>query len=213
MKTCYLLLFLLISSSIEYPYEYIKDESIEEEEPILGINIGGLISGFVKSRINTLKDPNFWIQQLGNRLSNQFQKWSEAKSNDAIDEIRECDRRINKENNDQVVAIREELGLPLDIRAFCYENPECGSKIKNDYDYLDVKIFNLPPYNPFSDDYWEDIPTYPTIPIKLNPASLFKRPSRDPEYLAAQKKVDKMYEIMKRMDENLNRCIENPSSM
>jgi hypothetical protein len=211
MKACYLLLILLISSSIEYPYEYIKDESIEEEEPILGFNIGALIGGFIKSRINSLKDPNFWIQQIGKRLGNQIQKWSEAKSNRDVDEIRDCDRRINKENNDQVVALRKEIGLPLDIRAFCYRNPECGTKIRNDYDYLDIKIFKLPPYNPFSNrNRWESTPIGP---LNNDPAALFKRPSNDPKYLAVRAKVDKMYEILKRMDENLNRCIENPSYM
>ena len=208
MKACYLLLLLLISSSIEYPYENIKDESIEEEEPILGINIGGLIGGFIKSRINTLKDPNFWIQQIGKRLGNQIQKWSDAKSNKVVDEIRNCDKRINKENNDQVVALRKEIGLPLDIRAFCYRNPECGTKIRNDYDYLDIKIFKLPPYNPSSHfNRWKDDTTI------NDPADIYKRPSNDPKYLAARAKVDKMYEILKRMDANLNRCIENPSSI
>ena len=212
MKTRYLLLFLLIVSSIEYPYEYIKDETIEYEEPILGFNILGLIGNFIKSRINSLKDPNFWIQQLGKRLANQMQKWSQAKSHSAVDAIRDCDRRINKENNDQVVAIRNEVGLPLDIRAFCYRNPECGTKIKNDYDYLDVKIFKLPPYNPFSiTNRWaKEDETF--LPINLKPGHVFKRPSNDPKYLAVRAKVDRMYEIMKRMDENLHRCIENPSS-
>ena len=112
MKARYLLLFLLVVSSFEYPYEYVKDETIEEEEPILGLNFMGLISNFIKGRINSLKDPNFWIEKLGKKLSNQIQKWSEAKSQSALNAIRDCDRRINKENNDQVVAIRKEVGLP-----------------------------------------------------------------------------------------------------
>ena len=207
MKTCYLLLILLITYSIEFPYEYIKDETIEEEDPVLG-NLWGLIGGFIKSRINSLKDPNFWIEKLGKKLHNQIQKWSDARAHKEVDAIRDCDRRINKDNNDQVVAIRKEVGLPLDIREFCRNNRECGSKIKNDYDYLDVKIFNLPPYNPFSDqNRW--ISSAVTIP---NPEDMIKRPSNDPKYLAVRAKVDRMYEILKRMDENLNRCIENPSA-
>ena len=78
MKTSYLLLLLLIASSIEYQYEYIKDEILEDEEPILGFNIMGLIQGFIQSRINSLKDPNFWIERFGKLLKNQIQKWSEV---------------------------------------------------------------------------------------------------------------------------------------
>ena len=212
MKARYLLLFLLVVSSFEYPYEYVKDETIEEEEPILSLNFMGLISNFIKGRINSLKDPNFWIEKLGKKLSNQIQKWSEAKSQSALNAIRDCDRRINKENNDQVVAIRKEVGLPLDIRAFCNRNPECGSKIKNDYDYLDIKIFKLPPYNPFSyNNRWER--TTVDVPRQFDqPGAIYKRPSNDPKYLAVRAKVDRMYEILKRMDENLQRCIDNPSS-
>ena len=204
MKTSYLLLFLLIASSIEYPYEYIKDENIEDE-PILGIKMVGLITGFIKGRINSLKDPNFWINLLGKQLKNQIQKWANSKSEEyVINAIIECDKRINKENNDQVIAIRKEVGLPLDTRAFCYKNPECGTKIKNDYDYLDYKIFNLPPYDPFSEQ--NNVP-YPRIP---QPGQIYKRPSNDPKYLAARAKVDRMYEILKKMDENFHRCIDNP---
>ena len=150
---------------------------------------------------------------MGKRVKNQLQKWSDAKSHSFVDAIRECDRRINRENNDQVVAIRREVGLPLDIRAFCYRNPECGTKIKNDYDYLDVKIFNLPPYNPWTKvnvNRWSP-PTDP-VPRLNNPGAFSKRPSNDPKYLAARAKVDRMYEILKRMDQNLQKCINNPSS-
>ena len=57
---------------MEYQYEYVASESLEEEDPILGFNIFGLIGGFIKSRINSLKDPNFWIQKLGDKLKSQM---------------------------------------------------------------------------------------------------------------------------------------------
>ena len=213
MKASYLLLILLIASSIAYPYEYVDDEPIEEEDPILGFNILGLIAGFIKSRINSLKDPNFWIQKLGNKLKSQMQKWSEAKSHHVIDAIRECDKRINRENNDQVVAIRKEVGLPLDTRAFCYRNPDCGTKIRNDYDYLNIMIFKIqtPQFNPNIDRFRKN--GDPTTPIPRLPIRFLSQdPFNDPKYLAAKAKVDRMYQILRKMDENLHRCIENPSS-
>ena len=145
MKASYLLLFLLIASSIAYQYEYIPSESFEEEDPILGFNILGLIGGWIKSRINSLKDPNFWIQKLGNKLKSQMQKWSDNNSHmhTIFDNIRECDERENRENNEQVIAIRNEVGLPLDTREFCKGNPDCGTKIRNDYDYLAYVIFKI----------------------------------------------------------------------
>ena len=212
MKASYLLLILLIASSIAYPYEYVDDEPIEVEDPILGFNILGLIAGFIKSRINSLKDPNFWIQKLGNKLKSQMQKWSEAKSHHVIDAIRECDKRINRENNDQVVAIRQEVGLPLDTRAFCYRNPDCGTKIRNDYDYLNIMIFKIqtPQFNPNIDRFRKI--GDPTLVPRLPKRFLSQDPFNDPKYLAAKAKVDRMYQILRKMDENLHRCIENPSS-
>ena len=137
-------MLLIIVSSIEYPYEYIDDESIEEKESILDFNLMGLIVGFIKKRIYSLKSQNFWIEKFGNKLWNQLQKWSDKKASSAINAIRDCDERLNKENKDQVIVIRKEVGLPLDISDFCQNNPDCRTKIKNDYDYFDVMIFKIP---------------------------------------------------------------------
>ena len=138
-----------------------------------------------------------------------------GRSHQVVDAVRDCDRRKNKEYNDQVIAIRKEVGLPLDIRAFCHNNPECGSKIKNDYDYLDIKIFNLPPIQPsvyISTNPWVKLDIDPTVRLP-KPGEIYKRPSNDPKYLAVRAKVDEMYEILKKMDKNLQICIENPSSI
>ena len=210
MKESYLLLLLLIGSSIAYQYEYVASESLEEEDPILGFNIFGLIGGFIKSRINSLKDPNFWIQKLGDKLKSQMQKWSEANSHvhTIYDDIKECDKNINKENNDQVVAIRKEVGLPLDIRAFCQGNPDCGTKIRNDYDYLDYVIFKIPrpKFNPYDRRLrGTGIPRIFPRRIRLLAST------NDPKYLEARAKVDKLQQILRKMDENFQKCIQDPN--
>ena len=210
MKAILLLLILSISLTIEYQYKFIDDSKETEEEPILQIDIIGMITQFIYNQINTLKTPEFWGNKLKNFISNQIEKKDKRINTPEkyIKAVRECDKKINKENNDEVVKIRKEVGLPLDINKFCKKNPDCGTKIKNDYDYLDVVIYKLPPYNPFSNanDRWTaDQPVYPK-----RPDAIFKRPSNDPKYLADQAKIDKMREIMARMDENLNKCMDNP---
>ncbi len=221
MRTCYLLLLLIISSSVEYPYEYIDNESIDEEEPVLGFNIMGLIAGFIKKRIHSLKNPNFWIEKIGNKLRSQLQKLSDKQVSSAINVIRDCDERLNKQNKEQVIAIRKEVGLPLDIGEFCENNLDCGTKIKNDYDYLDVMIFKIPPISANRDDngiYPSTSssspslpPIHPTIlrPIKKNYRFLAEKAFDYQKYHATRAKVDNMYQILKTMDANFNSCLHN----
>ena len=168
IRTCYLLLLLIISSSVEYQYEYIENESIDEEEQVLGFNIMGLIAGFIKKRIHSLKNPNYWIEKIGNKLRSQLQKLSDKQANSAINTIRDCDERLNNQNKEQLIAIRKEVGLPLDIGEFCENNPDCGKKIKNDYIYLDVMIFKIPPISANRDDNW------------IYPSTSFSSPSLPP---------------------------------
>lgn len=112
----------------------------------------GLIAGFIKKRIHILKNPNYWIEKIGNKLRSQLQKLSDKQSNSAINAIRDCDERLNYQNKEQLIAIRKEVGLPLDIWEFCENNPDCGKKIKNDYIYLDVMIFKIPLISANRDD-------------------------------------------------------------
>ena len=210
MKASYLLLLLIISSSIEYQYEYVDNESIEEQEPILGFNFWGLIAWFIKQRIHSLKDPNFWIQKLGNMARRQLEKMSENKGSAFINAIRDCDERLNKDYKDQVIAIRKEVGLPLDIRDFCENNPGCGTKIKNDYDYLDVMIFKIPPLSASSN---ENYPSGPIHPALARPRHRFlaEKNFDYQKYHATRAKVDKMYQILNTMDQNFDSCLKYPS--
>jgi len=223
MKASYLLLLLLIAFSTSYKYEYIPSESFEEEEPNLSLNILGLIGGWIKSRINTLKDPQFWIskikEKLGNEIKKQFLKLAENNNphiHTIFDDIIRCDERENKKNLEQVIAIREEVGLPLNIREFCQGNPDCGTKIRSDYDYLDYVIFKIPMPKNIPPGFIKKgnilVRTTPRILIPRPPRFLSEDPRNDPKYIEAKAKIDKMQKILRQMDEILNRCIVNPAS-
>ena len=42
------------------------------------------------------------------------------------------------------------------------------------------------------------------------PDAIFKRPSNDPKYLADRAKVDKMRGMVDKLQDNLNKCLDNP---
>ncbi len=224
MKASYLLLLFLIASSTAYKYEYVPSESFEEEEPILGFNFLGLIIGFIKGRIiNTLKNPQFWISKIKEKMislfKDQFQKLAENNNSQMhiiFDDIIECDQRVNRKNNEQVIAIRKEVGLPLDIREFCQGNTDCGTKIRNDYDYLDYVIFKIPmPKNaPYELEIMKGLKFGRRKCTSLNACRfLSEDPRKDPKYLEARAKIDNMQKIIRQMDENFHKCIIDPAPL
>ena len=54
--------------------------------------------------------------------------------------VQNCDRRHNKDLNEEVIKLRKEIGLPVNTMEWCRNNKQCGTTIKTDYDYLDVII-------------------------------------------------------------------------
>ena len=213
MKKVFLLLVLLISLSNEYQYEFFDDSMEVEEEPNLQFNILGFIKGLVVSQINNLKDPNWWLDKLKSKFADFVKKQFSVLANrvnnveEFGDAVQKCDRRVNKDLNEEVIKLRKEIGLPVNTMEWCRNNKLCGTTIKNDYDYLDVIIYKLPPYNPFSpQNRWRP----ENADMITTPDAIFKRPSNDPKYLADRAKVDKMRGMVDKLQDNLNKCLDNP---
>ena len=216
MKKVFLLLVLLISLSNEYQYEFFDDSMEVEEEPNLQFNILGFIKGLIVNQINNLKNPNWWLDKLKSKFADfvkkQFTNLAKGVRNveQFGEAVQKCDRRVNKDLNEEVIKLRKEIGLPVNTMEWCRNNKLCGTTIKNDYDYLDVIIYKLPPYNPFSaQNRWTVEGNIPAIP-RLGPAVISKRPSNDPKYLADRAKVDKMRGMVDKLQDNLNKCFDNP---
>ena len=205
-------LLILVSFTNEYQYEFISED---EEDPVLQFNILGFLGGLLMKGIKTISNPNFWIEKLKTQaakfiqkqISNQIARAHKRVNNveEFANQVRECDRKINKDNNDKVMKIRNEVGLP-NVMDFCRNNKQCGTTIKNDYDYLDIIIYKFPPLS------FRDIENYMAQHPYLNMGKGIPHINRsnDPKYLADVRKVDEMMGIIKNMEANLNRCMEDP---
>ena len=216
MKKIALLLVLLISLSNEYQYELVDDQFGLEDEPNLQFNILGFIKGLIVNQINNLKNPNWWVDKLKTKFADFVKKQFVGLANrvNNVDQfgeaVQNCDRRHNKDLNEEVIKLRKEIGLPVNTMEWCRNNKLCGTTIKTDYDYLDVIIYKLPPYNPMSEmNRWRADGSVTVIP-RLGPAVVSKRPSNDPKYLADRAKVDKMRGMVDQLQNNLNRCFDDP---
>ncbi len=209
------ILLILVSFTNEYQYEFIGED---EEDPVLQFNILGFLGGLLMKGIKTISNPNFWIEKLKTQaakfiqkqISNQIARAHKRVNNveEFANEVRECDRKINKDNNDKVMKIRNEVGLP-NVMDFCRNNKQCGTTIKNDYDYLDIIIYKFPPLPaPSINDRWRTQGDPTLIPRKGGNNHINR--SNDPKYLADVRKVDEMMGIIKNMEANLNRCMEDP---
>jgi len=209
------ILLILVSFTNEYQYEFIGED---EEDPVLQFNILGFLGGLLMKGIKTISNPNFWIEKLKTQaakfiqkqISNQIARAHKRVNNveEFANEVRECDRKINKDNNDKVMKIRNEVGLP-NVMDFCRNNKQCGTTIKNDYDYLDIIIYKFPPLPaPSINDRWRTQGD-PTLIPRIGGNNHINR-SNDPKYLADVRKIDEMMGIIKNMEANLNRCMENP---
>jgi hypothetical protein len=215
MKKIALLLVLLISLSNEYQYELVDDQFGLEDEPNLQFNILGFIKGLIVNQINNLKNPNWWLDKLKNKFTDFVKKQVLSRNRiNNVDQfgeaVQNCDRRHNKDLNEEVIKLRKEIGLPVNTMEWCRNNKQCGTTIKTDYDYLDVIIYKLPPYNPMSEmNRWRADGSVTVIP-RLGPAVVAKRPSNDPKYLADRAKVDKMRGMVDQLQNNLNRCLDDP---
>ena len=155
MKTTSILLIFLVLISFSYEFEY-EYNYLDDEDPSLQFNFLGILKGFIRGQINNLRSPDFWRQKLQEQFAkfvkNQFTKLAERVNNKNVNSpeeygeaIRECDRKINKDNHDIVVRIRTEVGLPLNVPEFCRNNPQYRGIIHNDFDYLDKLIYKDKP--------------------------------------------------------------------
>ena len=210
-------LLILVSFTNEYQYEFISED---EEDPVLQFNILGFLGGLLRQGIRTISNPNFWVEKLKTQalkfiqkqIRNQIERSHKRINNveEFANEVRECDRKINKDNNDKVMKIRNEVGLP-NVMEFCRNNKQCGTTIKTDYDYLDIIIYKFPPLPaPSINDRWRQQGDPTMIPRIGNGIIHHTNRSNDPKYLADVRKIDEMMKILKNMDENLHRCMDNP---
>ena len=205
-------LLILVSFTNEYQYEFISED---EEDPVLQFNILGFLAGLLRTGIRTISNPNFWVEQLKKQaakfikkqFTNMIERAHKRINNveEFANEVRECDRKINKDNNDKVMKIRNEVGLP-NVQEFCRNNKQCGTTIKTDYDYLDIIIYKFPPLSSRDIEKYMNQNTYPRIGNVIQHINR----SNDPKYLADVRKIDEMMKILKNMDENLHRCMDNP---